>query len=39
MEMKQYQTPEMEVVEVKVQQALLTMSNGEGPNANEPLDP
>ncbi len=39
MEMKKYQTPEMEVVEVKVQQTLLTLSNGEAPNANDPLDP
>ena len=38
--MKKYQTPETEVIEIKVETALLAISTGGGvPDPNDPLDP
>ena len=39
MEMKKYMTPEMEVVELKMQSALLALSDGEGstPGSGAPI--
>ena len=39
MDKKTYMSPEMEIVTLKAQSALLQMSSGEAPNPNEPLDP
>ena len=39
MKKNEYMAPEMEVVKVKFQTNLLTMSAGDGPDPNDPQDP
>jgi len=39
MDKKVYMTPDMEVIEVKAQSALLAMSEGAAPDPNDPQDP
>ena len=39
MDKKAYMTPDMEVIEVKAQSALLSMSEGLAPDPNDPQDP